>query len=299
MPSHPRDARPKRIPEAETGRIARKMFDLPYADLSPAQKLDVYWPSDGDGPFPVIVSIHGGAFKEGDKRDMQLEPMLEGLGRGYAVVSIDYRMSGEATFPALVHDVKAAIRWARAHANEYLFEGGRIAVWGGSAGGYLALMAGVSAGIPELDDPSLGNPEQSSDVQAAAAWFPPTDFLKMDAQLAASGFAPSPQSAHSGANSPESLILGQQITLIPDVVRAANPETYIRPGLPPFFIQHGTADDIVPYQQSLSFACKLAQLEPHQVTHELLLNARHGHDDPAFGAPENVKKVLDFLDNTL
>ena len=132
------------------------------------------------------------------------------------------------------------------------------------------------------------------------AWFPPTDFLQMDAQLAASGFAPPPESAHSGANSPESLILGQQITQIPDVVRAANPETYIRPGLPPFFIQHGTADEIVPYQQSLNFACKLtAQLEPGKVTHELLLNAQHGHDEPAFGAPENVNKVLDFLDSIL
>jgi acetyl esterase/lipase len=160
-------------------------------------------------------------------------------------------------------------------------------------------MAGVAAGIPELDDPALGNPQQPSDVQAVVAWFPPTDFLKMDTQLAASGLAPSPESAHNGPNSPESLILGQQITQIPDVVRAANPETYIHPGLPPFFIQHGTADDIVPYQQSLNFAAKLAQLEPQKVTHELLLNAGHGHDEPAFGGPENVKKVLDFLDRTL
>lgn len=169
-----------------------------------------------------------------------------------------------------------------------------------SAGGYLALMAGVAAGIAELDDPSLGNPEQPSDVQAVVAWFPPTDFLRMDTQLAASGLAPTPESAHDGANSPESLILGRQITQIPDLVRAANPETYIRPGLPPFFIQHGTADSIVPYQQSLNFAAKLtAQLGPKQVTHELLLNARHGHDEPAFGTPENIKKVLDFLDSAL
>ena len=74
----------------------------------------------------------------GDKRDAQLTPMLAGLERGYAVVSINYRMSGEATFPALVHDVKAAIRWVRANAAGYLFDPARIAVWGGSAGGYLA-----------------------------------------------------------------------------------------------------------------------------------------------------------------
>jgi acetyl esterase/lipase len=299
MPSHPQRARPSRIPEAETGHITRKMYDLPYASLSPAQKLDIFWPADGDGPFPVIMSIHGGAFRGGDKRDEQLVPMLKGLERGYAVVSINYRMSGEATFPALVHDVQAAVRWVRAHAEQFLFDPAKIAVWGGSAGGYLALMAGVAPGIPELNDPSLGNPDQPSNVQAVVAWFPPTDFLKMDEQLTASGLAPTPEGAHNAAHSPESLILGGQITKIPDVVRAANPETYLRPGLPPFFIQHGTHDRIVPYQQSLNFACKLAQVEPNKVTHELLLNSGHGHDAPAFGASGNVKKVLDFLDSAL
>ncbi len=289
---------PFSIPPAQIHHIERKMLDIAYAQVSPAQKLDLYWPAAGNGPFPVIIVIHGGAFMGGDKRDIQLMPMLEGLKRDYAVVSINYRMSGEALFPALIHDVKAAIRWVRAHAEQFLFDPNRIAVWGGSAGGYLALMAGVSVGIPELEDPALGNPEQSTAVQAVVAWFPPTDFLLMDAQLEASGFPQTPETAHSGHESPESLILGQQITHIPELVRIANPETYIRPGLPPFFIQHGTADDTVPYQQSLNFAAKLAaQNSPQSVTHELLLNARHA--DPAFETPHNVKKVLDFLDGVL
>ena len=289
---------PFRIPPARIEHIERKMLDVAYAAVSPAQKLDLYWPAAGNGPFPVIMAIHGGAFKGGDKRDIQLMPMLEGLRHDYAVVSINYRLSGEAKFPALVQDVKAAIRWVRANAANFLFDPAKIAVWGGSAGGYLALMAGVAAGIPELDDPTLGNPEQPENVQAVVAWFPPTDFLRMDAQLEASGFMQTPDSAHSGPESPESLILGQPITQIPEIVRAANPETYIRPGLPPFFIQHGHADDTVPYQQSLNFAAKLAaQLGPQAVTYELLLNARHA--DPVFETPANVKKVLDFLDSVL
>ena len=289
---------PFSIPPAQIHHIERKMLDIAYAQVSPAQRLDLYWPAAGNGPFPVIMVIHGGAFKGGDKRDIQLMPMLEGLKRDYAVVSINYRMSGEAHFPALVHDVKAAIRWVRANAEQFLFDCNRIAVWGGSAGGYLALMAGVSAGVPELEDPALGNPEQPTGVQAVVAWFPPTDFLLMDTQLEASGFPQTPESAHSGPESPESLILGQQITQIPEVVWAANPETYIRPGLPPFFIQHGTADDTVPYQQSLNFAAKLAAQNGSQsVIHELLLNARHA--DPAFEAPHNVKRVLDFLDSVI
>jgi acetyl esterase/lipase len=286
------------IPDADTGHITRKMFDLAYADRSPAQKLDIYWPAEGNGPFPVILAIHGGAFMGGDKRDIQLTPMLEGLPRGYAVVSINYRMSGEATFPALVHDVKAALRWVRANSSRMLFDPARLAVWGGSAGGYLSLMAGVTAGNAALDDLTLGNPEQPSTVQAVVDWFGPTDFLAMDEQLAASGMAPDPDFAHSGANSPESLLLGRRITEIPDLVRAANPETYVTAAAPPFFIQHGTRDAIVPYQQSIHFAAAAHNiLGPHKVQLELLAGA--GHADPAFGTPQNVQKVLDFLDRTL
>ncbi len=286
------------IPEANTDLIRRKEFDLVYAPVSAAQKLDIYWPAEGDGPFPVIVSIHGGAFMGGDKRDVQLVPMLEGLSRGYAVVGVNYRMSGEAKFPALVHDVKAAIRWIRAHAAAYRFDPARIAVWGGSAGGYQALMAGVTAGVLELEDLRLGNPAQSSAVQAVVAWFPPTDFLLMDAQLMDSGLMLCGVESHCDADSPESLLLGRKITEVPELVRAANPETYIRAGAPPFLIQHGLKDDTVPYQQSANFAAKVrAILGEAHVTLDLFPDA--GHSDPVFGAPENVARVLNFLDGSL
>jgi acetyl esterase/lipase len=274
------------------------MLDIAYATLSAAQRLDIYWPEEGNGPFPVIVSIHGGAFMGGDKGDVQVTPMLEGVKRGYAVVSINYRMSGEAKFPALVHDVKAAIRWVRANADRLLFDPDRIATWGGSAGGYLSLMAGVSAGVADLEDLDLGHPDRSSGVQAVVDWFGPTDFLKMDEQLAESNMEPPAEFAHSGANSPESLLLGQKITEIPELVRKANPETYITPNAPPFFIQHGDCDDTVPYQQSVNLAAKLRSvLGADQVYLELLRGARHA--DPAFETPQNVKKVLDFLDQYL
>jgi acetyl esterase/lipase len=289
---------PFEIPSAKTDHIKRKMFDLPYANLSEAQKLDIYWPEDGDGPFPVIVSIHGGAFMGGDKRDVQLTPMLRALKRGYCVVGVNYRMSGEAHFPALVHDIKAVIRWIRANAELYLFDPNKIATWGGSAGGYQSLMAGVSTNVPELADLSLGNPNQPCDVQAVVAWFPPTDFLKMDEQLADSDMAPPEEFSHSGSNSPESLLLGNKITLIPDLVRSANPETYIHTDVPPFFIQHGTKDNIVPHQQSVNFASKVREIAgDERVTLELIEGA--GHGDPKFELVKNVNKVLDFLDQHL
>jgi acetyl esterase/lipase len=204
----------------------------------------------------------------------------------------------EANFPALIYDVKAAIRWVRANAEQYLFDPQHIATWGGSAGGYLSLMMGVSAWATELEDLLMGNPEQPSHVQAVVDWFGPTDFLKMDEQLTESGFAPPEEFSHNSANSPESLLLGAQITQIPELVRKANPETYIRSIAPLFFIQHGTHDDTVPHQQSVNMTARLVDvIGADKVSLELLPNARHA--DPAFETPQNVKKVLDFLDSIL
>ena len=117
----------------------------------------------------------------------------------------------------------------------------------------------------------------------------------MDEWLAERGLPPEPGTEHSGANSPESLLLGGQITEIPDRVKAANPETYITPAAPPFFLQHGTLDAIVPVQMSINFAAKLeGAVGKDRVQLELLEGAEHG--DPRFESPENVEKVLDFLD---
>ena len=285
-------------PVANTDHVKRKFLDIPYANLSPAEKLDMYLPDEDEGAFPVIVSIHGGAFMGWDKADVQVLPMLEGLKRGYAVVAIDYRLSWEAKFPAPVHDAKAAIRWIRANAQRYGLDPDRIAAWGGSAGGYLASMLGTSAGIRELEDLSMGNPDQPSKVQAVVDWFGPTDFLKMDEQLTEGGMPPKAGMEHNGANSPESLLLGEQVTRIPDLVKAANPETYITPAAPPFFLQHGTQDDTVPVQQSIRFAAKLERaLGKDMVRLELLEGA--GHRDPQFETWDNVRSVLDFLDQYL
>jgi acetyl esterase/lipase len=283
---------------AETDHIKRKYLDIPYAKVSPLQKLDIYLPNEEEGPYPVILSIHGGAFMGCDKSDGQVNPMLRGLDRGYAVVAVNYRLSWEAVFPALVHDVKAAVRWVRENAGKYDFDPERIASWGGSAGGYLTSMLGVSAGVPELEDLNLGNPQQRCDIQAAVDWFGPTDFLKMDLQLAASGLNPIRGFEHSSENSPESLLLGNKITEIPELVKAANPETYITENAPPFLIQHGTLDAVVPVQQSIGFAEKLKwAIGEDRVVLELLGGAEHG--DVMFETPENIKRVFSFLDKHL
>ena len=291
----PHYALPAAPPPADTSHIKRKFLDIPYAYLSPAQKLDIYLPKRKRGPFPVILAFHGGAFMGGDKADTHILPMLEGLKRGYAVVGVNYRLSGEAKFPAQIQDAKAAVRWIRGNAVQYKLDPGRIAVWGSLAGGYLATMLGTSAGVPELEDLNLGNPNQVCNVQAVVSWYGPTDFLKMDEYLEESGLLPPPGFRHSEASSPESLFLGQTITAIPEKVKAANPETYIRPNAPPFLLQHGTKDPIIPVHHSVDLAKKMKQvLGEKQVILELLEDAEHA--DEMFETPENVNRVLDFID---
>lgn len=275
--------------------IKLKWLDIAYASTSKAQKLDVYLP-EGDGPFPVILSIHGGAFKSGDKRDRQLTPVLEGLKRGYAVVSINYRLSSEAIFPAQIYDVKAAVRWIRANAKQYKFNPDKIAAWGGSAGGTLVALAGTSGNVKELEDLTLGNPTQSSRLQVVVDWFGPTDFLKMDDQLKESKVK-NPQ-IHSIPDSPESELIGKNLADAPELVKAVNPETYITPDDPPFLIQHGLIDHLVPYQQSVNLAQKLELvLGKDKVTLELFENNDHG--GPAFTTVQNICKVFAFLDQYL
>ena len=282
-------------PAANTDHIKSKWLNISYATISPAQKLDIYLPDEGNGPFRVIISIHGGAFMFGDKADEHVNPMLEGLKHGYAVVSINYRLSGEALFPKNINDVKAAIRWVKANAAIYKMNPDKIVVWGGSAGGNLSALAGTSADVKELEDLSLGNANQSSRVQAVVDWFGPTNFLLMDGQLKETGNG---KPDHSDANSPESKLMGQKISEIPSKVQLANPETYISKDDPPFLIEHGTKDQLVPTQQSVNFAAKLTPvLGKEKVTIHLLKDARHG--GPQFKTKENLELVFQFLNAVL
>ncbi len=283
------------IPEADVSHIRRKWLDIAYAGVSPTQQLDIYLPDEGDGPFPVVMHIHGGGFAIGDKRDMHLDQYLLGLEHGYALVSPNYRLSDEAIFPAAVEDVQAAIRWIKAHGGEYLLDPDRIAACGASSGGNLAAMAAVMTGLGKYDDPALGNAEYSSDVQVAVDMFGPMDFLKMDEQASATGVG---LADHGEAGSPESKYLGGRITDIPETARLADPSSYVHKGMAPILIQHGTADGLVPYQQSVEFA-RVVEERVGRERFELDLFEGAGHQDPAFHTEENVARVYGFLDRYL
>ena len=247
---------------------------LAYGADSPNQLTDLYVPA-GDGPWPLVVSIHGGAFMHGDRTgDLHAVPAL--LGRGYAVASVGYRLSGEAIFPAGVLDVKQAVAFLRARAAELNLDPSFFAAWGRSAGGHLSAMLGVTSGQAT----EFGRPGDDSSVQAVVDWYGPSDFLAMDAQFAAgppTGETP-PVLNHDGPESPESRWLGGPIQELPDIAARANPITYVTSEagpLPPFFLAAGTSDHLVPHQQTLILADALREHGTPVVLH-VLKDAPHG-----------------------
>jgi acetyl esterase/lipase len=240
---------------------AQTLTDLPYADRSPAQTLDLYLPKRSGQAVALVVFVHGGAFSGGDKREVLAVPTL--LDQGYGVASVNYRLSGEAPFPAGVQDVKAAVRWLRAHAGEYGIDPVRFAVWGASAGGYLANMVGVSGGqFSGLDDVSLGNPTVSSQVQVVVSWYGPSDFAAMDAQERQIRECAGRAQTHDDAGSPESVWLGAPVQTAP-LTHAANPIAWLPSApagsLPAFLLGHGSADCTVPPGQSTELAQALTR----------------------------------------
>jgi len=281
--------------DTDTSAVKNKYLDIAYATVSKTQTLDVYLPNTGTGPFPTIISIHGGGFAFGNNRGTELATALKALERGYAVVSVNYRLSGEAVYPAAINDVKAAIRFARANASKYKLDPSRFASFGSSAGGHLAALVGTSGDSPVFKDATLGNASVSDAVQAVVDWYGPINFLVMDEQFKASGVQ---GQTHNIADSFESKYMGALITGIPAKIKETNPETYIDSRDPPFFIQHGTADANIPTQQSIDFAARLTTaLGKDRVVYSSIQGA--GHGGAQFETEANIKLMLDFLDKHL
>lgn len=161
----------------KTEHVERKYLNLRYTNAPDSQKLDVYLPNEGDGPYPVMVYIHGGTFYTGSKEIDNLQPILDsGLERGYAVIAINYTpidctadkdVVQESVFPRALYETKAAIRWIRANAETYRFDPNRIAVLGTSADGQIARLLATTSHKPDTEDLSMGNANFSSAVQAA------------------------------------------------------------------------------------------------------------------------------------
>lgn len=237
-------------------------IDLEYAPPEPAtgngHKLDLYIPGGGTAPFPVVIWTGGSAWMaDTGKRTaggiaLQLNPA------GFAVAGVSIRSSSQVKFPGQLHDIKAAIRWLRANATKYNLDGSRIAIVGDSSGGWTAAMAALTGDAPEMEG-FVGTTGVSSAVQAAIAFYPPTNFLTMDFWALRPCTRPR---CHDDETSPESRLVGCAIQTCPEKTRAADPLRYVTPGDPPMMILHGESDPLVPHNQgeqlymALNKACR-------------------------------------------
>jgi acetyl esterase/lipase len=255
--------------------------DIPYVlHGKRSQSLDVYLPDVISAPRPVMVWIHGGGWFSGDK---SLPPGLGLLLRGYVVVSINYRLSSEAQFPAQIFDCKAAIRFLRAHAREFGIDPKRIGVWGDSAGGQLAALLGTTNGRPEYEG-TEGNAAYSSDVEAVCDWFGPSDFLQTT-DIRGAGAAP------------VNALFGGPVSMhVRDATFASPAEQVGRGPIVPFLIMHGSRDPIVPLHQSQIL---FDRLKTAGASARLVILPGLGHGEGWFRSRQNLNMVYDFFDRCL
>lgn len=265
----------------------RLLPGVPYAAIAGVRplELDLHLPPATGGPVPVVVFLHGGGWRLGSRhgagpmyRDASPPPFARIAQAGIAVASVDYRLSAEATFPAQLHDAKAAVRWLRARSAELGIDPARIAAWGESAGGHLAELLGL------VTDPALegevGVAGPTSGVRAVVAWYAPSDVAAVATDIGADPADPTTREAQ---------LLGAPAAEVPDLAAQASPITHVSPGAPPFLLMHGRGDRFIPCVQSERLAAALEAAGADVELHLL-----DGADHMWLGAPDAAELAMDL-----
>ena len=268
--------------------------DIDYAgDKLEGHKLDIHLPAVSNAKPKVIVLIYGSAWFANNMKGMAFQAMGKPLlDAGFAVVSINHRSSGDAKYPAQINDVKAAIRYIRAHADMYGLDTSFIGITGFSSGGHLSALAGTTNGVKEF---TVGNKtidvegnvgaysSFGSNVDAVVDWFGPIDMSRMADNC----------TSYKDSHSPEAALIGGNPADNADMIKLLNPTTYIDAKDPNFMVIHGDADDVVPYCQSVNFAAALkkAGLLKEFVT---VPQGKHG---PVTFNEDTFKKMTEFFKN--
>jgi acetyl esterase/lipase len=266
------------------GIVVKRNVEYAKPDDKPVA-LDLYLPKTSDGPVPLVIWIHGGGWQAGSKNGCPAVPFVRD---GFAVASVDYRLTDRARFPAQIHDCKAAVRYLRAHANEYNLDPARFGAWGASAGGHLVAMLGCTCGNAECEGSNLGNEKESSAVQCVCDWFGPTDFTVIK------------ESANDPYNVGAMLtkLFGGKMSEKQDLVKLASPSLHVKktqtPGMkiPPFLIVQGDKDPLVPMEQSRELSDKLKEAGVEQ---ELVIVEGQGHGFLGDSRTTEFKRVRDFF----
>ena len=276
--------------ELHVEHVKRQYRDIQFGPL-PEQLLDIYLPESGEGPFPAILYVHGGGWSIGTRASGSIDFAIDGVNRGYAVVGIDYRLLPDGRFPENVYDVKAAVRWLRAHAEEYHLDPDRFGMMGDSAGGHLTLMCAMTGDRPEYEG-GYGNSEQSTRLQACISLYGPSDMLADDEMFLESGkVRMSPPSKPSLYD----VLFGADID---NLLYLVSPMNMVHKDIPPILFQHGEDDPLVPYQQSTRLYEKVVAVCGGDHA-ELDLIPGYTHSDPRFLDGKWMERRFAFFDKYL
>jgi acetyl esterase/lipase len=256
--------------------------DLEYARVGQQTlKLDIYSPRQPVGKLPVVVWIHGGAWNSGSKEGCPIGFMA---AKNLAIVSMDYRLTEVAPFPAQLYDCKAVIRWLRANADRFDLDANRIGIFGASAGGHLALLLATTMDNPKMEGDVGGNLNFSSRVQCVCAFYPPTDLDRLVSDPA----------SRADPNGDVAKLIGGAVSQNEDKARAASPLSYVDKNCAPVFLMHGGADKLVPPAQSQIFYDALVKAGV-EAQLEIVPGKGHGIIAP----PPVAKEIYAFYDRFL
>lgn len=265
---------------AESNRV-QVIRDIKYVRVDDqALRLDLHLP-DAKARSPLIVWVHGGAWRSGSKKDMPLGKLVE---EGYAVASVDYRLSPQAKFPAQIHDLKAAIRFLRGHGGEWRLPVKKILIAGDSAGAHLAALVGVSNGHSELEGEAGSDRAQSSDVQGIISFYGGANLTSILKQSTPHGLSVRVPALE--------LLLGGQPDDVPTLARLASPVFHVDRRDPPLLLLHGDQDPQMPVNQSLELWGAYQKVKaPVQL--EVVHGAAHG--GAVFYDAQHMEVVKKFL----
>ncbi len=277
----------------DTSGIRRKFIDCPYG-AERRQALDIYLPNDGSGPFPAVLFLHGGGWAAGNKKDAQILPFIGGVERGFAVVSVGYRLVPDIRYPENLYDVNAALRWLHDNAESYLIDPDRIALCGASAGAHLAMMAAFTQGQPAFDGVADA---PTCTIRAVVEQYGPSDFLKQHQHYDASGYA----RMHAPNTENWTFIdrlIGLRLSDFSNLTPFINPIANVHPDIPAVLLQHGRYDPVVPYQQATELYEKIITVCGKERA-ALDISDTYTHADPGFADADSVERIFSFLSQHL
>jgi acetyl esterase/lipase len=258
--------------------------NLVYAEAGSRKLLlDLYKPAGKTSPY-LIVWVHGGAWRSGSKEN----PPLGLLSAGYAIGSVDFRLSTEAPFPAQIHDIKAAIRFLRANAKTYGYKADKIVIAGSSSGGHLVALAGTTNNESYYEGTEGNFLKESSTVQGIIDFYGPTNFLTILNQSTPHGISVRAPALE--------VLLGKPVEQVRELAKKASPVFQIDANDPPILIIHGDQDNQVPVNQSLEL---MAAYKKSGLMWQLEIVPGAGHGDNIYYTKEFQPALEKFLSNVL